>query len=470
MDSLSPELLDAIIGHVDGQKLAPLATLSHTWQYQVERRTFAKLTVRSPDLDFFIAAVVGSRRRALRQLSFHVVLPTFADPDNDEDRQRNNTAFTQHVHALFRTLATWDLGSDPSPVSLSIEAYSINKHGLRRHVWERRLRYPTIELATTDGLDSVPLITKLEPGGGYSVHVPGSSIASIASRLPNLSSISAHFREDREMLDIALRRQNRHRLATALQTVPTEHLVDFSVHIPSFCPDNELRPAPNVLGQDAIDHLSLALHRLLRAPNLTSFGIHDGTTISPGLFRPIEDEHFPNLEHVQIDFTRCAPDGEWYFDGDPTDVAHSSDEEEEEGERDSDDYDPEHFSSRAEQVAKLACGAAPIRPYRCKAVPERVRPLFVAAAEAAQRMPRLRAFGLRTRLEVEEEDVGECSVNYAAPGVECMLDRDFIETMEADRQKPRCYTCVPGMEEDAEIRDAWVRVREGCLIRETISG
>ncbi|KAK0663161.1 hypothetical protein DIS24_g1205 [Lasiodiplodia hormozganensis] len=420
MNSLPHELLEIIVSHLWSDELAPFATISATFQELIERRTFRELEIRSTDIDQFVAIVTGSRRRILRLLDYCIALPAVAE------RQRNSLGFTKAIHDLFFALSRWDTGSRANPINLSISVVEDNTHS--RIDYRRSI----LELTAPDSLPSVPLIHTLRPESD--VCISDSSWVNIASRLPNLERLDVHLNHQRPGLDLDQRRHNRHNLAEALNNLNTSHLVHFTLFSPAIgWLRRSFRHTPNILlpddDDDTTDHLSLALNRLLRrSPHLRTLDICGAVPLSPALFDVSSDEEtttaaataasFPRLERVSICFAACAPDGTPYF-----------------------------LSAPATDIPDFVAAAS-------------LRPFVLAAARAAESMPRLRHFSLETQFR-------GCSIAYVAPGLPYPACEWLGEVDPFGKENlwlPRSYVDVRGLEGDEEVAEAWGGVREGGLV------
>lgn len=455
MNSLPHELLEAIVSHLGSDELAPLATISATFQELIESRTFRELDIRSTDIGQFVAIVTRSRRRVLRLLDYCIALPAVATS------QRNNLGFTQAIHDLLFALSFWDAGSSANHIKLTISVIEDNTHpriDYRRSILQLTAvdyRRSILQLTAVDSLPSAPLIRTLRPYGD--VCISDSSWIHIASRLPNLECLDVHLNHQRPGLDLDQRRHNRHDLAAALSNLTTDHLA----HLTLFSPvigwsRRSFRHTPNLLfPDDTTDNLSLALNRLLRHnPQLRTLDICGGVPLSPALFDIISSDEdtttataasasFPRLERLSISLAACAPDGTPYFLGAPTSDPADIDDYANDGFGDIDDDDSRPF-------------------YRWTGVAETFRHFILTAARfaSADRLPRLRSFTLETQFD-------HCSIGYAAPGVAYPACEWLGEVDPLGKENlwlPRSYIDVRGFEGDEELAEAWGGIREGGLV------
>ena len=184
------------------------------------------------------------------------------------------------------------------------------------------------------------------------------------------------------------------------------------------------------------DHLSLAIHALSQSENLTHLELGDHIVISPSLFWPDDRAtkfpSWPNLVWVKVVFSMTTSDGDWYFthddnanvesDADDDDDAAESDLSSSEASEADDDHnitieqnaDPDTPDTYNQKKVALATGEEPYRHFRSKAQPDKLNPLFAAAAKAAAQMPRLQRMTLKT--EVKAARMFNFVMTYFAPG------------------------------------------------------
>jgi hypothetical protein len=123
--SLSPELISLIISHLGVPSIynrnrlvfgpeatSSYATVSKTWQAEIESHTFSKLRLNFDRLAKFKDSVRGQRRGFVRCVYFDVVLDPYDEKacgkiENSEDQARNNQNFTRDMQTLFDILSSW---------------------------------------------------------------------------------------------------------------------------------------------------------------------------------------------------------------------------------------------------------------------------------------------------------------------------------------------------------------------------
>lgn len=226
---LPPEVLAHIISFLGSEGLATYAPVCKQWQAIVERQSFSTLHLTPDRLQDFRRIISSSRSRSshVRHLDFYVTLPEYdqrAEFENDEDRARNNHAFTSAIQALLEAISGLS-GADQHCISLTLYAQSPSdwraepdrKKRLQRHRWGRRFlnkdlldwRYARSYLRlVTEPPHDIPAadaITELDIRGDdvYRKIAP-ESVSKIASRLPRLQRLDAKL-FDNERKDQALR-------------------------------------------------------------------------------------------------------------------------------------------------------------------------------------------------------------------------------------------------------------------------
>lgn len=262
MSNLSPELLSHIAFFLEREEdqshiplllrqrvhsqLPPYACISRQWQYAIERRTFQSLRVKSTELTYFTKIVVGHRRRFLTSLKYDVVLPSYTDSacarfERESEQAANSEAFTATIHALFKSLKSWegnDSGrtQDTGSVALGITAYSpTDGHhrgeekykedqkqcdlGQRSDLWDERYEHSYLQLLHMQDLPTLSSISALNAHANSPRSVEPGSIATLAVKLPNLRSIDWDLK-DNEKKDPELAQKLHHGTFGTLSTIP----------------------------------------------------------------------------------------------------------------------------------------------------------------------------------------------------------------------------------------------------------
>ena len=212
--------------------------------------------------------------------------------------------------------------------------------------------------------------------------------------------------------------------------IPQGSLKRIALELFNIPPNNhDLNPASALTPSSTrTDHLSLAIHAISQSEHLTHLELNGRIVISPSLFWPdiqIKPPCWPNLVSVQIAFSMTTADGGWYFtrDDNANDESddHYTDSSSADGSEADDDTtttiqdpDPNIPDTYNQKQVALAIGDEPDRFFRSKADPEKLDPLFEAAARAAAQMPRLRHMWLKTHFFSSK--VFDFRMVYFAPG------------------------------------------------------
>ena len=255
--------------------------------------------------------------------------------------------------------------------------------------------------------------------------------------------------------------------------IPQGSLKQLALHISYNPPDNhEMKPLSALLPSfPTTDHLSLAIHSLSQSEKLTHLDLDGGFVISPSLFWPdtqTKPPSWPNLVSVIVVFSMNAANGDWYFtqddnasvssednDGIETDDS-SSEADETTTEQNPDPNTPDTYNER--NVA-IAVGDEPSRLFRWRADPDKLNPLFEAAAQAAAKMPRLQRMTLRT--QVRPRRWFTFAMRYYAPG-----ERTSEVAGARDFDMPRLVWSIgpSGYEPVESILDIW-RLAKGEVLQ-----
>ena len=284
--SLSPEITILIASYLQrwecenrankddrGQALLPpYATISRSWQYAIEYRTFRGLEVNNNDLLEFSRIVVGHRRRLLRRLDFMIVLPTYGDKacakfETLDDKETNNQVFTKAIRDILCLLRSWHdefhssaennlteqplcfcIGDCYSPGDCQYrgwdkyqedkeESISGHRHDLFRHRYESSL----LRIENVDDIPRVPQITSFQRSSSERKVEPR-TLAMLASRFPSLSDLYWMLRDD-EISNTSLRQQTHYGrpaldISHRRPLYRSQHLADALLNYFRFCPSN----------------------------------------------------------------------------------------------------------------------------------------------------------------------------------------------------------------------------------------
>ena len=391
--------------------LVPYACVSREWQLAFERLTFRKVVVRSSQVSRFNEYVIAHRMVSLRTLRFRIIIPKFHPNDPVETRGWDNRAFTKSIKDLWALLKSIEDGcpnrqalklrvhlsaqtSDPFcqfRSSLLDFADDRNSDDFRvREVDEvdepdefaklsNRLQSKSMRIP--HDLPVIPWVDELiwsDPGFlGVSRKIHGVALMKLTSRFNGLTYLEACLGDDRHRVRSDLAREMSHLFLPRL----SEFVFNLDV-----LPHHEIYHLPNISSRSS-DALSVAVHRLLQSPNLVKVIIGDpnfsrGVWFTPELFWPQLEEFrgrqksfWPCLQSITVSISSVSPDG--------TSL-----------------HIHEHLVGEFESVRLNM---------------NKVNPLFMAAARAAQYMPKL----LEMKLSVEthqDMDCPLCEMAFAAQG------------------------------------------------------
>ena len=212
--------------------------------------------------------------------------------------------------------------------------------------------------------------------------------------------------------------------------IPQGSLKRISLDLASNPPNNQqLNPSSALISSlTPTDHMSLAIHAISQSEHLTHLDLGENIVISPLVFWPAnqtKDSFWPNLVAVKVVFSMTTAEGGWYFVRDSStndesdDDAAVTDTSSAEGSEANaitiyQDPDPDIPDTFNEKQVALATGERPYRRFRSKADPDKLNPLFMAAAQAATQMPRLQRMTLKT--EVKASKMFTFAMTYFASG------------------------------------------------------
>lgn len=187
------------------------------------------------------------------------------------------------------------------------------------------------------------------------------------------------------------------------------------------------------------DHFSLALHKLSQTPNLTTLTLQGDIVISPSFFWPrcVNKQQstasetdsnlpfWPHLQYLEVFLNATLPNGDWFYIRNPDDPEAddeffdddpltASDLEPDNSVHSSDSDNSEVPDSFNERLEAHLDGSAPGYQFRKVVDAEKIQPMLMAMAHAAQRMPQIRRFSLSLGME----SLGGVQVRYLGPGGE----------------------------------------------------
>ncbi|KAK6216416.1 hypothetical protein LQW54_003620 [Pestalotiopsis sp. IQ-011] len=364
--------------------------------------------------------------------------------ETPDEQQLNKRAFTDAVLPFLDAVASWNVPAggkhEQRPgISFRIKASCPSdrvpdRYGILRRRYKRWDR-SVLEILqdSSHKIPLLPAISEFLCGNElYSRKLSPKTCCDIAAQMLNVHTLDWNL-SDNERSDLALRIQRRQDFALGLQRIPSS-VRHFTLYHGPRAPDTHTWD-PHRLesgNQDSPDPLSVALRSL--SQRLYSLTI-DNATVSPEVFWPVSPSSsplpgpdkaggFPHLEKVTVRLNEVTPAGEWFFTG------HHPPASEEVG--DSDDSDiiikPDSHSW-----------------FRCKLDQKVADPYFLAAARAAQHMPRLKEFFLE----------------WMATPLPCGLEYKI-----SNHEGPRAVLTLwgsPPVEPSLELAEAWEKVTETLL-------
>ncbi|KAI4730066.1 hypothetical protein E4T49_02118 [Aureobasidium sp. EXF-10728] len=424
MDTLPPELFASIISLVVAKQkqLSKYATISRAWQRAIE--------------EHYDDNACGRFER-------------------QADRHLNDKTFTEAITNFFTALATIDPGNDSAPINLHLlhfySSMDINRRdeeklradklaratGKRHDLFELRYRDSYLQLLDPKSLPVLRSVTSLTIHGNTARKLAPAITAGLMSRLPNVAAADCSF-WDGERRRPDQRRQLRSELARQLTSLAAPaSLRKFSLKLINREPGNSNFVDADVRGNFYplhADDLSTSLRVFSQAASsLTYFSLTGPISVGADLFKSREDtesdikQRWQKLERFIVDLSAVRPDGGWYTEVDHERDPETSDDEDEDeddneheyidnssdivhndtrSEDSSSGYDssdsffaidqlpPDSYGYREEaRDARLNGNEPSTSPFRTKPAPE-LEALFLAAARAASKMPRLKSMNI----------------------------------------------------------------------------
>ncbi|KAI0376369.1 hypothetical protein F5Y04DRAFT_286018 [Hypomontagnella monticulosa] len=398
------EVLKEIVSNLD-RPLAPYANVSRSFQWSIERVTFAKIetTSANDEVTLFESAFADSRRRRLlRALRFKVELPDISEKrykkfQSKREAAENNRVYTNGLYITSASPKDWTSPQSPC------------RHD--RPAWEGRNDYKYIEFDRVLELSLVACANMLYPEGR---RINPSVLATIVGALPGLKTLDWWFyTAPRRLHPLWLGlRESMSSAVLELATITT--LEDIHLYFEDSDPRNQAWEPTSIVDSAKNDGLSVALSQLSKLPRLRKLKVDGLHTLSPAIFDLNDDGVWPSLEYLDLEVSAIAPDGRWYFTGD-RDLAEVDEEADYESETDaseaaldSEDSDTSDFLPQY-RWAKLN-GAVPDFSFRRHPDPEVFDPFVIAMASAIVRLRALK------RWTCDFTQARAATIMYHAPG------------------------------------------------------
>lgn len=451
-----------------------LATVSRKWQHAVERQSFARIYLKSTDLEAFRQIVTGYRRRFVKWVRYTIILPDY-DLDActrfecETDRHLNNQSFTAAMAGIFRILHSWgpvsDVGGDYSIHFRLEDVYSPMDSNHRqsrypvqhesslghaqtldvldigvtaRDMRNNRFIYSHLHLLHPRDLPTVRSIITFSIDQKYPRQrkIAPQTAIEILGKLPSLCSWWLNLSRPPASYP-ALCRASYYAFTQALERVsfPPSLAHVYLFMLPGMIENQSWQPSRLVPLDERQDPVS----RLLRMatadlPRLYSLSLQG--SIDPSFLWPHGQKFvkpfWQNLRELQITFDLTTPFGEWYFqrdsraDIDAVPLTNSPVSETQ--------MPPGYGFSREENAAaallfstrehQSRTGAFPhYNKFRVRVDEQRIVPLIEAFCQACCQMPSLNRAFLMTRLFEPVEFRGavcffeaDWGLFYSAPG------------------------------------------------------
>jgi hypothetical protein len=450
MDKLSQELIDQITSYFspisDSDDLPRILTVSKAFQASVERKMLAQYHLTENNVDNFLRQYTGERIYYLRYVQFLPILPVAIGVDRNRDKgcreksnelHRKDEHFTRQIGVLFRTLKciedrvgaerirgrlrliiftprrTVEDGHCYHLVCVCWRVHLLHPETLPRLSSVHILEFKDVAFAFINGMYKKPDIRH-----GTTSKLDLRVLIDIASKLTSLKQLKCSLRayfHGMHVTEESIRhftqdwagphRDTRHDFARLLYsiTLPSLKRMDLTLH-PGFDRYRDQRELlPNLILPRQYDPFSTSLRLLsyqletmvLRvSADQTLFWPTDGTT-----------PHWPNLKYLDVFFYAYSPSGEWYFQGPRGEGSDTSPGYEITQAH----YEP--MEANATDRHHDECFEMPSiadvtkTQFRIMPIDKTLRPLLIAFAKAANKMPSLRKALLRTGLEFCPDDV-----------------------------------------------------------------
>ncbi|KAL2784215.1 hypothetical protein BJX66DRAFT_91332 [Aspergillus keveii] len=320
--------------------LASYATISRTWQFAIERYTFASIMTCSDDLPR-LKRIVGDcarRRSHVKELWFSINLLPYSESrryfvERPEEHQANLAAFQQGIQDLWGELSRWSRECHPSGIRLVLNADARinrdaeNNEHLVSDGLTARWQYPDhfLSLGQDTRLPSLPAISELGVGFEGRYFHP-SAIETLILSLPAVRRLHL-FVGAPQPRNHELRAEHRAILAQALGSHTLRQLEFLSVSMEYSTPNNhswDMSPAHDPYYPEG-DVLNRAICKLAQR-SLRFLNLMDGWPISPALWGAGDQDDasnsaaeivFPCLETVYVQHSHITYDGRWFYTGHP---------------------------------------------------------------------------------------------------------------------------------------------------------
>ncbi|KAL5342120.1 hypothetical protein BJX70DRAFT_395095 [Aspergillus crustosus] len=467
-DGVAPTLTGPDYADLHPEKLSAYATISRSWQYAIERWTFARIHTSSTDLSRVHKSMTAHPRRIhlIRALHYTINLPRYSTNrryrvERRREHRANLVAFRQGVIDLWSLLQAWQPHGFPRGLQLVLVAESPTEVysgplGSQKLEARRAERWAHLDHSLTlHDDDEEPLVLPaLSFIGRLLIGITGrrihpAAIGDMLNSLTRLSALSVRVPPVKPKRK-GLHAEMRNALARALEAPTLNNLKRLRLDLGDSAPENH--DFQTAHGEDPDypngDHLSRALCKLAQA-SLQRLELDSPAVLSPVLFGvdslhpDRQNKTFPFLQSLLITMAPMTYDGRWYFTGDSTEAI--SDEDEDSMDEDALQAEPPNWEAgsnssynSAEKVREVDFdreryldGEAPTFLWRFHPDPSTFEPFVRALLSAIPRMPRLSAALLFSNALSLRAFCYGVALFYASPS-------DFVATgTGADGDTPR---------------------------------
>lgn len=438
------------------------AAVSRQWQRLAEAHNFAEIRLKSSDLSDFSSIFADPRRGTLlRRLEFTVELPTHGD--SRQDHASNDAATATAIHALFKTISSWDSKqeySNASPLELSLCIEWSSQIGYfnerRSSIARRYLTLQNIELPSAKFITSFSLSSST----GRALHP--SAVGLLVRSMPLLDRLALEIR-DPDNKRSEMRKDHRMAFAAAFNSWELPQLRHLEITQQGLWLSNHSFECPNLEDDDSIDLFNEAIYQLGQRSPLENLVLHQAL-VSTNLFAgnsttalPAYRTTWPYLKTFSIHAQSVAPSGIWYYTGDPGDVEpgsgspffHHDDDLSVSGASDTepdDDIDGD----------LIVNGARPSHRWRTVPDSEVLGPLLISIANTVRQMPKLQsaAFNIGSDLSGALEVELQC----VTPGFTFDNPLDSTVYLPSDGRAARVWVGLSNKWElPLDVKAAWKR-------------
>ncbi|KAF9699754.1 hypothetical protein EKO04_002673 [Ascochyta lentis] len=458
MDGLPQEVVDNICSHLDHDNLKSVLLLSRKFQYAAEQysEAFDSYCLTIGSIDRFVETYTGRRFRYLRQLEFRTTLPPPDGIEGPEDAVEGGNTFresqeelesidenyTQQINLLFTAINTVETQECNTTISGNIHLKLFTPTmELNPTTWPlQRLfvswRVHLLMPETLPVLNSIRALTIESPEQTWYSNGPEPSLRKLdlrvlldlSDRLPNLSTLCCRVGADElysntfpsEALRyitqdwVGLRKDSFSTFVKSLEKISLRNLrharLDFLYPQSHIQYIDQRMPMPELVDPSLCDPFSTSIRMFLQQLRTMDLRVIADTT----LFWPGDGDtpHWPNLEHLHVEFHMSNPSGSWYFN-EPTGLSLGGTEA---GYRaaEAEMYPPladtEQDDSLWEETCETDLEEAQTNFFQYRVVPNDAAlvPFLTGFAKAAVHMPRLRTFALWSplsfRLNPDDEE------------------------------------------------------------------